>query len=62
MSSVKDKFLLTLSLSDEGIKMMLQRIRRDNPSLDQESVHNIFRKEVSDLKNKKLPTYLTPLY
>ena len=62
MSSIKDKFLLTLSLSDEGIEMMLQRIKRDNPGLDQESVHDLFRKEVSDLKSKKLPTYLSPLY
>jgi len=62
MSSVKDKFLQTLSLSDEGIEMMLQRIRRENPGLDKESVHDLFRKEVSDLKSKKLPKYLSALY
>jgi len=62
MNSTKEKFLQTLAISDEGIEMMLQRVRRNNPSLSESEVANILKKELKVLKDKSLPKHLKPVY
>jgi len=59
MLSVSEKFLLTLKLSDEGIEMMMQRVKRENPSFDEKKIRRLLRLEISEAKDKKLPKSLT---
>jgi hypothetical protein len=62
MPSTKENFLLTLSLSDEGLKMIAHRIRRDNPTANKEQLKQLMRKELVRLKKNSLPSYLKPIY
>jgi predicted Zn-ribbon and HTH transcriptional regulator len=62
MNSTKEKFLQTLAISDEGIEMMLQRVRRLNPGLSESEIIKILRKELKVLKDKGLPKHLKPVH
>lgn len=62
MSSTKDKFLQTLAISDEGIEMMLQRVRRAHPGAAEAEVRKILKEELRVLKNKSLPKHLKPVF
>lgn len=58
MHSVKEKFLLALSISDEGIEMMLQRIRRQNPDADAAKLKKLLQIEMRKSKKSALPAHL----
>jgi hypothetical protein len=62
MDSTKEKFLQTLAISDEGIEMMLQRVRRMNPGLNESEIIKILKQELKVLKDKSLPKHLKPVY
>lgn len=62
MNSTKEKFLQTLAISDEGIEMMLQRVRRLNPGTEEAEIRKILKAELKVLKDKSLPKYLKPVY
>lgn len=62
MNSVKEKFLLTLAISDEGLEMMLQRVRRLNPNANEKELVKILREELRVMKEKTLPKNLKPMY
>lgn len=62
MNSTKEKFLQTLAISDEGIEMMLQRVRRMNPGLSESEIEKILKQEIKVLKDKGLPKHLKPVY
>lgn len=62
MNNTKEKFLQTLAISDEGIQMMLQRVRRENPNASESQITNILREELKVLKDKSLPKHLKPVY
>lgn len=61
MLSAREKFLLALSISDEGLEMMLQRVRRDNPGLPEKELCKILKQEIQASKNRSdyIPSYLT---
>jgi hypothetical protein len=52
---------LTLSLSDEGLNMMLQRIRRDNPNSDEKTIKNLLRLELVQYGKQGLPRFFVPI-
>ena len=62
MNSTKEKFLQTLAISDEGIEMMMQRVRRMNPGVGEADVKKILGQELKTLKDKSLPKHLKPVY
>jgi hypothetical protein len=62
MNNTKEKFLQTLAISDEGIEMMLQRVRRMNPDASKSETIKILREELKVFKDKSLPKYLKPVY
>ncbi len=62
MPSTKENFLLTLSLSDEGLEMIAHRIRRDNPTANEKDLKQLMKQELARLKKNTLPSYLKPVY
>lgn len=55
------KFHLVLSLSDEGIQLMMQRVRRSNPKASDADVLEILRKEHSSHNSLGLPKHIVPV-
>ena len=62
MLSAREKFLLVLSISDEGFEMMLQRVKRKNPGLPDTKIRELLRLELGQMKSRALPKYLIPDY
>ena len=59
--SLKRNFLLVLSLSDDGLEMMLQRLRRLNPESDETAIRALLRQELVEHGRRNLPRYLVPI-
>lgn len=55
------KFHLVLSLSDEGIQLMMQRVRRNKPNASDADILKILRKEHSSRKSLGLPKHIVPV-
>lgn len=62
MISTKEKFIQTLIISDEGMEMMLQRVRRLNPNSQESELIKLLREELKIIKKKNLPRHLKAEY